>query len=201
MSIQFYRCIGFLSALFVAAPAAAVTITEGVDYVDGANPNVGTVDVGITTISGTISGDCTGAIAPFACTTGADPRDTFTFDLAVGAEIVGIEVDLVSGVSGPAGFTLELGVDDGGGAAVFSNLLPGVYALVPLDPLVSAITLEIAGYDADAGGPFSVDWTATVEAIAVNVPTPLPLSLLACAAGLTMFRRRANRVEPETRVD
>ncbi len=175
------------SMVLLSAPAMAVSIVEGVDYVDGPNPNIGVVDVGVTTVSGSIAADCAGPGAPFICTSGADPLDHFTFDVAIGAEVIGIDFDLTDIPSAPAGFTMEIGAD---GLATFSGLSPGSYSLGG-PALTNPVTLSISGDESTLNGSYQVDWKVTIEAAAVSEPTPL--LLLTFAAGLIGLQSRLRR--------
>jgi len=188
---EMWRLIA-LSVVLFSTPTMAVSITEGLDYVDGANPNIGVVDVGITTVSGSINGECAGPGLPFICTfgagPGADPLDRFTFDVAAGAAVIGIDFDLTNVVLAPAGFSMEIDID---GFATFSGLSPGVYSALGLPPLTDPVTLSIGGDESTLSGPFIVDWTVTIEAVAVSAPAPL--LLMTFAAGwilLPMGQRR-----------
>ena len=181
-----------LSLVLFATPTMAVSITEGVDYVDGGNPNIGVVDVGITTVSGSINGECAGPGLPFICTfgagPGADPLDRFTFDVATGAAVTGIDFDLTNVVLAPVGFSMEIDID---GVATFSGLTPGIYSAVGLPLVTDPVTLSISGDESTLSGSFILDWTVTIEAVAVSAPAPLLLMTL--AAGwilLPMGRRR-----------
>lgn len=183
----FWRLMVLLVFPF-STPAMAALITEGVDYVDGANPNIGIVDVGITTVGGSINGECAGPGLPFICTFGAgpgtDPVDRFTFDIAMGAAVTSIEIDLITGLTAPAGFTTELDFDGG----ILSGLAPGLYIPLIVSPLTDPITLAISGDESTLSGSYTLDWTVTIEAIAV--PAPAPLVLMALAGALIGVRRR-----------
>jgi len=172
---------GLSAAWLLSASANAALIVEGTDYADGPNPNIGAVGAGTTTISGNINGECAGPGLPFDCGfgagPGADPVDRFTFDVAPGVAVTGIEFDILSGLTAPAGFTAEIDFD----AAVFSDLAPGIYGISPVPPITDPVTLAIAGDQAALSGSYSLDWTVTVEAVAVPAPAPTVLLVLGTA--------------------
>ena len=178
-------------SFLVAGSVQAATITEGIDYADGAVSVIGPIGPGQTTIQGNISGTCAAVlIPPNECPFGVDPVDAIFFGVAPGLKLLDVKIDLTA-VTGPPDFRFELDYQLGLGPVIsFSNLAPGVYD--PGLPLPTAKTLfvQISGDNANGTGPYSADWKVNLIVSQVPLPAAAPMLLLGLGAMAVAARRR-----------
>ena len=189
---------------FLSMTASAATIVE-IGDVSAPGPNVGALDVGLNTISGTLGGDCVMLSTPgFPCGGTGDLFDQVRFDVGAGLRIrsatltaTGLEpeaLELVGGMA-PTGTLGELYVARSKtGTAPFEevgtlwsilNAGPGTYFLnVYVSPHLRLLQDEA----------FTVAWSAELT-LDSTAAVPLPaggLLLIGGLAALGLARRRAS---------
>ena len=186
-----------LAALPAAPGALALTADEasvapGGDFSNGSGATstlIGSLDAGINTVSGRISGECTAETGGPRCTTG-DVQDSLRFVIDPGFTLTGIDV-LVGAGTAPAGFDVQFSIVDRAISLFAIDLVAApvsgsdVLTFAPLGP--STYNFNVVARSASEPGPFDVPWSAefTVEGPAgAAVPTPAaaPLLLLGLAA-------------------
>lgn len=188
-----------------AGSAQAFTISEStdfpgsVDFVGGTN--LGTLDVGTNTVSGSMVGSCeddfTGGIV---C--GPDLQDSFLVDVGVGTQLDSLILStLVS--FGPEGFIVDFEFDDEGGSLGIQEGTPPEgfsspnLALAPIGPGTYAVSLIIGTDVFDFGDyeySYDVEFIVSSTSTTMDMPEPLTLGLFAVGlAGLGAARRRSSK--------
>lgn len=168
-----------LSALLVlcANSAKAITVTEIGDFSGGASfspfgeSDIGLLDSGINTISGSLAGDC----VPSDCNgaSAGDTQDSFLIEIAPGFKIDAV-IGTTSNVNGPAGFSSSLSVykDTFSNNVLFTNM--PVNSTSPSLFLTEVGTGEysfsVFGQGASEAGAFSLDYSLQIEVSAVPIP-------------------------------
>jgi hypothetical protein len=171
--------IGLL--VFLTASVAAFTITETTDYPNGvsfsSDPNVGTLDPGANTVSGSLSGNCV-FDDHFDCNppqilAGGDTQDSFLITVPTGYQITSLTVT-TSNVTGPAGLSASLELDSPTAGSVlftpFLTPLSGTTANLITTPLGAGIyAVSVFGQQANATGAFSLNWSVAMTLSSVSV--------------------------------
>lgn len=190
-----YLIAGLLAAGSLLASAHAAVIVETTDFTTSGT-NVGSLDSGLNTISGSLSGNC----VPGDCNgIGAgDTQDNFIFVVPAGFQITSVVAEILS-AQGPNGLTITafsandvtpptLGLNFGStlpAGGVSANLVASLFG--PGSYLVSFF-----GQSADASGAFTANYRLSVTLAPVSdVPLPAALPLFATGlAGFAAARRR-----------
>lgn len=178
------------AAILSAGPAQAASFVEaaGGDYPGSlgfGGSVLGTLDPGVNTVQGSLSGVCTNT-EPVDCNllTG-DSQDSFLFRVAADTWVHRLSIT-VSGLLAPAGFSLSLSLDlpAGVGGVFASNVLSGD----PVAPnlLVSNLGeglygVSVFGQSADASGPYLLNYAVQMDVSAV--PEPMSLGLMVAGLG------------------
>lgn len=192
--------MALVAAIVCASTAQAVTVTESTDFKGvGARPTmIGTLDVGVNSVSGSIDGICY-AMGHSTCNFFlADDGDLFTFDIAAGTQLTAASLT-ISGLSTTGSATPSIVVNTIGDLTSLGNSPNGTFDLLAGAPVTGTQVIKLfpelsKGYR--FFDIFKANWSValTVEAIPSAVPLPagLPL-LLAGIGGLAALRRRKTR--------
>lgn len=193
---------GFLCLSLIAAsvaPAAALTVTETTDFsddVDNSSP-VGTLEIGLNTIRGSISSTCTAMVSSAACSDySRDWSDSVSFlvpdDAFLTTAIATISKLTVDG----SGYPGLQGYSSTGLPFLLGKSSNGTFDISPYTPLTrpQSYTFSPILYMGDVGDTISFDWSLglTVEKAQV-VPLPATLPLLLGALGLAFAATRRRR--------
>ncbi len=171
----------FLCILFVFnAPAVnALTVTEINDFDGSASfsafgeSNIGVLDSGINSISGSLAGQCSGFVGCNGSSAG-DTQDSFLIEIAAGSKITGIYTT-TSNVAGPANFNVSLSAYKNSFAnnILFVGSLPinsSSLNLLLTDAQPALYSINIFGQNASESGLYSLDYTVQIEVSSVPVP-------------------------------
>lgn len=185
-----------IAAVFVAAEEPrALTLDEAAfgdfdNAISSTNDDIGSLDPGSNTLSGSLMGDCIINILGSDCnptTMANDTQDSLLFSVAPGHALVGVGVSSME-VTALSGLTFFVTITEsahlGSGIAdankAFAVGTDGEL-LDPPDRLGPALyELSLGGFQADTTGSYAFDYTLT---FAVEVPEP-GVPFLALAAGL-----------------
>ncbi|MGF1500481.1 MAG: VPLPA-CTERM sorting domain-containing protein [Paracoccaceae bacterium] len=195
------RLTGFL-AFCLAAPAlsaSALTFSEPSDLSGpiGSETQIGTLDLGLNQVSGSISATCD-VFATTCTSTGfsGDQFDAFGFDIAPGTELVSAFLTITN-LDADQNGTPEVRVRASPPlrplGAFQQNLTVNLLSGVPLtDSQVFEVSSQLRGNGA-VGETVSFDWQVDLQVEAVQrIPVPAALPLLLTGLGaLVVIRRRA----------
>lgn len=162
--------------------ANAITVTEVVDFNGGGGfppyvwgeSNIGLLDLGINTISGSMAGtcvpgDCNGASA-------GDTQDSFLIEIAPGFKIDTVFAT-TSNIIAPTGFSSSLSVyKDAFSNNVLSTHMPfntSSTNLLLTESEAGLYSFSVYGQSAAEAGTFSLDYSLQVEVSAVPVPAAI----------------------------
>jgi len=157
--------------------ANAVTVTEIGDFNGSASfstwgeSDIGLLDSGINTISGSLAGTC----VPWDCNgaSAGDSQDSFLIEIAPGFKIDSI-VATTANIIAPAGFSSSLGVYKDS----FSNTVLWTYmpfntssaALLLSESGTGLYSFSVYGQGASEAGDFSLDYSLQIGVSAVPIP-------------------------------
>lgn len=177
--------LALLLCLALAVTAFAFDAIEATDYPGGvnftSNPNVGTLDPGANTVSGSLAGFCLVGTFGRSCNpgtvAGGDTQDSPLFTVPVGYQVTSVTVT-TSAVTGPAGFSATMSVD------APKTPPPGLVSIIPTTFLVlngttanlvatpigaGTYALSVFGQNASADGAFSMNWSVSMNLAPVVV--------------------------------
>jgi len=178
--------LALVLCLALAVTAFAFDAIEATDYPGGVNftfnPNVGTLDPGANTVSGSLNGFCLtepiyGRSCNPATAAGGDTQDSPLFTVPVGYQVSSLTVT-TSAVSGPTGFTATMSVDapkipPPGLVSVIPTtflVLNGTTANLVATPIgAGTYALSVFGQNASADGAFSLNWSVSMNLAPVVV--------------------------------
>ena len=155
--------------------ANAVTVTEVGDFNGSASfsqwgeSNIGLLDSGINTISGSLAGTC----VPGDCNSAGDSQDSFLIEIASGFKIDSI-IATTANIIAPADFSSSLSVYQD----AFSNNVLRTYmpfntssaALLLSESGTGLYSFSVYGQNASEAGDFSFDYSLQIGVSAVPVP-------------------------------
>lgn len=161
-----------------AITANAITITETADYPGGvslSDPNVGTLDSGANTVSGSLNGSCNVGDCNPGDGLHGDTQDSFLVTVPTGYQITSLTVT-TSSVSGPMNFSASFELRNSSLTVVqstpFLSPLNGTTANLLSAPASSGTyVISVFGQQANAAGAYSLNWTVTMN-LAPNVVLP-----------------------------
>ena len=196
-----HRALRLAAALScLAALTLAVTVSEtvvgGFDTTNDPTrvfDDIGTLDLGLNTVSGSLSVTCTpDTPSGFICVDGDDFADTFLLTVASGQQIV--SVLLTTFGNAPTGYTPGFGMLDRPALTfVHTDSFTDFNAT---RAIIDGVPLGAGGYVfglgqglADAGGAADYDWTLEFKVAAV----PVPAGALLMVSGLALLVARARR--------
>ncbi|NNE39571.1 MAG: VPLPA-CTERM sorting domain-containing protein [Marinicaulis sp.] len=210
MKKQFVSMIA-ASCMLAGANAFALTVSETAEFSNElllTSENIGALDAGVNTISGSLEGFCLVRIPPSgnSCTGSglveSDFADAMIFELGSGQAIVAAELE-VTNLTAPDGLSIGLisrtdspvfGLD-GLNPELFTNILvaEGIRVLILPGEVIGDLFGMRVEVDSSSTGDFSLDWTVrlTVEDTAPEIPLPAAWILfMGGVAGMTAMRRR-----------
>src|SRR5688500_6325573 len=165
--------------IWSTAAVAALTVSETTDYTAfvsfSLNPNVGTLETGANTVSGSLAGTCT--TGPAGCNPPpslglGDTQDSFLITVPVGYEITNLTVT-TSAVAGPTGFSAGLTVRSPTGIIVptfYLSPLPGTTGNQLTTPIGSGVyAISVSGREASAAGNYSMSWMVSMTLTSLSV--------------------------------
>jgi hypothetical protein len=184
--------VAMLGTLGHSAQAAPLTVIESTDFSDlsGSPTTVGVLDVGVNSISGSVSGQ-----SAFLCL--GDCRDYFAVQLPSGLAIVGWELDITDFSYGGGTTTVDGAYDGFGGPG-------GSFAINGNTVVLSSAIFSIPGqYEAGLVSPWSNNpctgfcppppsgsFSYTVKYTVAAVPEPASVVLFGSGLAALCFRRR-----------
>jgi len=199
MKIRFFS---MLCALVLGATSAqAVVIVETTDFNNASSffpfaSNIGTLDVGSNSVSGTLAGTC----EPFDCNPASgvaqDNQDSFLFTIDAGAKLVTGNI-LASFVTSIPFMTYSISI-----RSMVSTIFQENYAvgtggdfLVSVPDGIEAGTYSLSVFGQSGGplaGTYALEYDLSLGVAAVSVPMPagLPLVLSGLVCLGVMFRVR-----------
>lgn len=178
-----------LISLSIGPASAALIVAETTDFAPPHPnlPSIGTVMAGVNTVSGSLNGTC---VATNCKDSGTDPIDGFNFALGSGLQIISFKLAGLN-VTGPQGFDFAVDTHDHGGAPNFTDL--NIFASLNGDGSTGNLLgapvsgdlfgVSVFGSFANQNGPYSLDWTVTIEAAPIAV-VPLPNTLILMVSAL-----------------
>lgn len=213
-------------AVFAASAnaAAALSYNEATDAPAGdlpggvspPLPSIGTLDVGVNTLTGSLSGTCalvTGTSTFYSCNSGnEDGQDSFELTIAKNTQLDSVAVTvetamMPTGFAGGEHFIVDsLPIPTStffsrgawGPSGTTDNLLenpvpgfPGLFDPPPFPAGSYFAALSAGTYPVDGGaeGPFSLDYT--VEYRVSRIPAPPAIGLIVAALGLLLRAGRS----------
>jgi len=192
MSTRTVTAALILSACFISLPAHAISVTESTDFPNtssfgGFATDLGLLDAGINTVSGSLAGNCVDeppyGISCDPASGGGDAQDSFVVQVGTGYQIDSLFVS-TSNVSGPTSFSASFNMRDPSNNYVASNYaLPlgsttSNLVLTPIGP--GQYSISMYGQGASAEGPYTLDYS-----IELNVSTiPVPAAVWLFGSGL-----------------
>ncbi|MBT2970407.1 MAG: VPLPA-CTERM sorting domain-containing protein [Candidatus Thiodiazotropha sp. (ex Ctena orbiculata)] len=188
----------FCLSLILAGNAQAISVTEGADFPGSISfaasaYTVGSLEIGMNTISGYLSGECVADTYNCNMSLGTDSQDSFLLEVGNGALIDSLFVT-TSNVVGPTGFTSSFNLRD----ASTDHISESLFANVTSDNLVDTFLgpgiygLSMIGQHADDSGPYSLDWSIEVNMSVVPIPAALWLFATGLLAlfGFSRYRKK-----------
>lgn len=168
--------LGLLACL--ATTVSAITPSEPPDYPGGvslSDPNVGTLDPGANTVSGTLSGSCNVGDCNPGDGLHGDTQDSFLVTVPTGYQVTSLTVT-TSSVTGPTNFSASFELRNSSLAVVqftpFLSPLNGTTANLLSTPAgAGTYVISVYGQQASAAGAYSLNWTVTMN-LAPNVVLP-----------------------------
>jgi len=173
--------LGLLVCL--TAAVAAFDVTEATDFPGGLNytfdPNVGTLDPGTNTVSGSLAGNCfvNATFGGIDCNpgtvAGGDTQDSLLITIPTGYQVTSVTVT-TSAVSGPAGLSASIELDSPVSGVVqftpFLSPLPGTTGNLITTPIGAGVyAISVFGQQATATGAFSLNWSVAMNLAPVAV--------------------------------
>ena len=206
--MKMFATLAALGGVFIlslcSASAAVLSIVESADFSNNSPTEspLGTLGIGINTISGSVSRTCSPSIT-FGCgtTIGDDSSDRFMVDVAPGTEIISVLLTITD-FSNPGSFiAFVTSIGTVGGSNSTLNSISSPTAFSDVDFLSGASSLEalLLNFTLSAGSgndglSSSFNYTATIEVgelAAAPVPVPGALALMLTGlGGLAWLKRR-----------
>ena len=182
----------------LAVPAAAVTVTEPPDLSDGlvGASSIGTLDLGLNTVTGEIRGDCEDLGTGILCNTDAvdlgDTQDSFLF--SIGPDELLTTVSAIGFGDHPEDANYYVAITD---AALTTVLAFDIYDFNDGGTFYAGLEegtygFAIFGGTASEEGGFRLRYDLELTVAAVPLPATAPL-LLAGLGLVAASRRRARR--------
>jgi hypothetical protein len=192
-------------ALFsVPFSAQALIYAENIDFPANASVtigdiiHIGTLDLGINTVSGALAGSCVSFGGIFDCNVApvGDTQDSFVLHIANGYQLDSLFVT-TSNATGPAGFTALLDVFD---QFTETTGIPAIWRDIPLNATsTNQITTPLGAGDYSVSmfgglssetGPFAYDYSLEFNVTTVPVPSAAWLFATGLAGLLARKRKR-----------
>jgi len=181
-----------MSAAVIASTSHAAMITETTDFNGNLNfpSDIGTLDVGANSVSGSVDAECDILIGPGDCITFGDEQDAVEFLIPTGNELTSATLtisDLVGIDAFGRSFT-DLGF-------LGFSLGEGVFDILGGTNLTGTQNYQVGvdGFDA-FGQVASASWRLDLTVAPISaVPLPAGMSLLLAGLGAFGFARRQQR--------